>query len=113
MNLSYWAYLPSLAANGIFTALFSLSLALYVVQAVYSRRFLAFSIAMLCGSVLEVIGYVGRLMSYHNPFSQVSPPIQVHACLNLPDYFNINIIFVASVKRLTYNRTGFSLRLFA
>jgi hypothetical protein len=71
MSLSYWAYLPSLAANGTFTALFSLSLALYVVQAVYSRRFIGFSVAMLCGSVLEVIGYVGRLMSYRDPFSEV------------------------------------------
>jgi hypothetical protein len=68
-----------LAANGIFTALFSLSLALYVVQAVYSRRFIGFSVAMLCGSVLEVIGYVGRLMSYHNPFDEVRHSNTIHA----------------------------------
>jgi hypothetical protein len=84
MNLSYWAYLPSLPANGIFTALFSLSLALYLLQAVYSRRFLAFSVAMLCGSVLEVIGYIGRLMSHSNPFSQVrSAPCHTHICIHL------------------------------
>ena len=71
LKLSYWAYLPSLPANGLFTALFSISLILYLVQAVWSRRFIGFSVAMLCGSILEVLGYVGRLLSYHNPFQQV------------------------------------------
>ena len=86
MKLSYWAYIPSLAANGTFTALFSLSLALYIIQAVYSRRFIGFSVAMLCGSVLEVIGYVGRIMSYHNPFDEVWSPNSTHLLLRSSIY---------------------------
>jgi hypothetical protein len=60
-----------LAANSLFIALFSISLMLYIFQAIYSRKFIGFSVAMLCGSILEVLGYVGRLMAYHNVFTQV------------------------------------------
>lgn len=72
MDLSYWSYLPSLAANGLFLGLFSLSLALFIVQSIFSKRFLGFTIAMVSGCILEIIGYIGRVMSWYNPFSEVS-----------------------------------------
>jgi hypothetical protein len=71
LDLSYWAYIPSLPANALFLAIFALSLALFLVQAVLSRRFLGFTIAMVSGCILEVLGYIGRLMSRHNPFNEV------------------------------------------
>ncbi|KAI9657413.1 MAG: hypothetical protein M1821_003095 [Bathelium mastoideum] len=77
LSLSYWAYLPSLAANALFLALFGLSLALYLLQGILSRRFLGFTIAMLCGCTLEVLGYVGRLLSRHNPFDQAAYLLQI------------------------------------
>lgn len=72
LSLSYWAYRPSLAANSLFLAIFGLSTSLFLFQAVLSKRFLGFTIAMVSGCALEVIGYVGRVMSYYNPFNQVS-----------------------------------------
>lgn len=74
LSSSYYAYLPSHPANALFLALFSLSLCSFLLQAVLSRRFIGFSIAMICGCILEVLGYVGRIMSHHDPFSQVRPP---------------------------------------
>lgn len=71
LDLSYWAYLPSLPANAIFTALFGLSLLLFIVQGALSKRFLGFTIAMVSGCILEVLGYIGRLMSRSNPFNEV------------------------------------------
>lgn len=71
LELSYWAYRPSLIANSIFLALFALSLITFLVQAVLSKRFLGFTIAMLSGCILEVLGYAGRIMSYYNPFQEV------------------------------------------
>lgn len=68
---SNWDYLPSLAANGIFIALFSISLAGYLGQGVLSRKFWGFTIAMVGGDILEVLGYAGRIMSYYKPWSQV------------------------------------------
>src|ERR1700753_759664 len=72
LDLSYWAYRPSLAANSLFVALFSISLLCFLGQAIMSRRFLGFSIAMICGGVLEVLGYAGRLWANTNPFEEVS-----------------------------------------
>lgn len=73
---SYYAYRPSLAANAIFLVLFSFSLVCFSLQAALSRRFIGFTIAIVAGCILEVAGYVGRIISYKNPFDQVccSPP---------------------------------------
>lgn len=71
LNTSYWDYLPSLAANGLFTALFSISLLAFSVQAVIYRKYLGFSIAMISGSILEILGYAGRVWAHEDPFSEV------------------------------------------
>lgn len=73
LESSYWDYLPSLAANSIFIALFSLSLAAYLGQAFLSRKFWGFTIAMVGGCILEVLGYAGRIMAYYSPWNQVRP----------------------------------------
>ncbi|KIW00569.1 uncharacterized protein PV09_07923 [Verruconis gallopava] len=96
LGLSYWAYIPSLAANGLFTALFAFSLLLFVVQAFTSRRFVGFSIAMICGSILEVIGYIGRIMSHSNPFSENGFLIQI-VCLTIaPAFYAAGLYFCLS-----------------
>jgi hypothetical protein len=71
IRLSYYNYLPSLAANGTLLALFSFSLCCFLFQVGLSRRFIGFTIAMVSGCILEVLGYVGRVMSWYNPFGQV------------------------------------------
>ncbi|KAI4138328.1 MAG: hypothetical protein L6R39_006845 [Caloplaca ligustica] len=62
---------PSLAANSTFLALFSLSLCAFLVQVHLSKRLIGFTIAMVSGYILEVLGYIGRIMSYHDPFNEV------------------------------------------
>jgi hypothetical protein len=71
LEWSYWGYIPSLAANGLFLALFALSTILYLGQGMLSKRFISFSTAMACGCILEVLGYIGRLMARHNVFNEV------------------------------------------
>ena len=70
---SYYAYRPSLAVNAVFLALFSFSLCCFILQAALSRRFIGFTAAMFSGCSLEVLGYIGRIMSWYNPFNQVFP----------------------------------------
>ena len=76
---SYFAYRPSLAANGVLLALFSFSLTCFILQAALSKRFIGFTIAMVSGCIIEVIGYVGRIISYHNPFNQVNQTLTFRA----------------------------------
>lgn len=65
---------PSLPANATFLALFSLSLCSFLAQVHLSKRFIGFTIAMASGCILEVLGYISRIMSYHNPFNEVQIP---------------------------------------
>ena len=68
---SYFYYRPALAANAVFLAFFSFSLLCFILQGGLSRRFIGFTIAMVSGCVLEVVGYVGRVQGWQNPFAQV------------------------------------------
>jgi hypothetical protein len=72
ISTSYWGYVPSLPANAIFIALFSISTILYVGQAILARRFLGFSIAMISGGILEILGYGGRLWAHYKLWEEVS-----------------------------------------
>ena len=73
---SYYAYRPSLPANAVFLALFAFSLLCFLAQALLSRRFIGFTIALVSGCILEVVGYAGRIVSYINPFNQVGTFIE-------------------------------------
>jgi hypothetical protein len=68
---SYWAYYPSLAANSFFIAIFGLSTVLYLAQGILSKKWLGFTIAMVSGGVLEIIGYAGRIMANSDVYSEV------------------------------------------
>lgn len=72
LSSSYYAYRPSLGANATFITLFSFSLVCFAIQGLLSRRFIGFTVALVCGCALEVIGYAGRILSYKNPFDEVS-----------------------------------------
>lgn len=82
LNLSYWGYLPSVPANALFAALFGISLIGFITASIMSRKFLGFSIAMVSGSILEVLGYAGRIVSFSNPFNQNGFLIQI-VCLTI------------------------------
>jgi len=83
---SYYAYRPSLAANSLFLALFFLSLVGFIAQAALSKRFVGFTIAMSAGCIMEVVGYIGRIMSWKNPFDQNGFLIQI-CCLTIAPAF--------------------------
>jgi hypothetical protein len=64
---SVFQYLPSLAANSIFLALFTISGLLHLYQGVLSKQWFYMTAAIL-GCVTEIIGYVGRILLHNNPF---------------------------------------------
>ena len=68
---SYYDYRPLLAANATFLAFFSLALLCFLLQGFRSRQFLGFTVAVVCGCLLEILGYIGRLISHADPFNQV------------------------------------------
>lgn len=67
LEYSVYRYRPSLAANIVFIALYSLAAALHVFLGVRWRQF-AFMAFMIAGCAVEVVGYVGRVVMHGNPF---------------------------------------------
>ena len=76
---SIYGYFPSLPANAFFLALF---LTLLIAQLYLGVRYKTwtFAVALSCGCFVEAVGYVGRLMLHHNPFSNNGFTMQI-CCL--------------------------------
>lgn len=89
---SIYTYRPSLAANVAFLALFALSGIVHGVQGWITKK-RAFTISVLLGSISEIIGYTGRIISHHDPFDQNGFLIQI-CCITLaPAFFTAGIYF--------------------
>jgi hypothetical protein len=71
LSASYWGYRPSLGANLAFLILFGISTLCYIGQGFFNKAWFGFTIAMVCGCVLEVIGYVGRVLAHDDGFTEV------------------------------------------
>ncbi|KAF4995796.1 hypothetical protein FDECE_12683 [Fusarium decemcellulare] len=97
---SILGYRPSLAANIVFIALFGI---LGVVHAYLGFRWKSwgFMAGMLFGCVSEVVGYVGRVMMWDNPFSFNAFMIQI-VCLTIAPVFYTASIYVTLSKTIVF-----------
>lgn len=65
---SILGYRPSLAANIVFAVLFGIAGIAHLYLGIRWRSW-SFTIPVIIGCVTEIIGYVGRIMLWNNPFS--------------------------------------------
>jgi protein-S-isoprenylcysteine O-methyltransferase Ste14 len=73
--MAYFYYRPSKGVNTAFAVLFGISALLFLVQGIASRkRWLGFTIAMVAGCALEVVGYAGRIRAWTDLYTDVSLP---------------------------------------
>lgn len=98
IDSSYYAYRVSLAANATFCALFALSLIGYLAVSAFTwkRSFRSdhmFTFAMSAGTFLEILGYVGRLMSWDNQWSEDGFLMQI-VCLTIAPAFMAGGIYL-------------------
>lgn len=68
LSYGFIQHSPNLAGIALYIALFSLFLVLHLGFGVIRRTYY-FSIALVLGLILEVLGYAGRLMMRSNPFN--------------------------------------------
>lgn len=97
---SYYFYRVDLAANAAFLAIFALSLIGYLGVFAFTRRALAFTLAMSAGVFLDVLGYVGRIMSWKNQWSENGFLIQI-CCLTIAPAFMAAGIYLC-LRRIVY-----------
>jgi hypothetical protein len=100
ISSSYYFYRVSLAANATFLALFSISLIAYLATFAFTRRATAFTFAMTAGVILEVLGYVGRIQSWQNQWSQTGFLMQI-VCLTIAPAFMAGGIYLC-LRRIVY-----------
>ena len=73
-------YVPSLAGNAFYVAIFALLLFAQIFLGIFYRTW-GFLVATFMGIVLEVIGYIARIQMHFNPFLQNPFLMQVPASL--------------------------------
>jgi hypothetical protein len=61
-------YLPTLAGNAVYAAAFGLLLIVQLGLGIKYKTW-GFTVGMICGLLLEVVGYAGRIMLHDNPFN--------------------------------------------
>jgi hypothetical protein len=76
VELSVYGYLPSLAANITFLALYLLSAVIHVYLGIKWRTW-PFMFSMVAGASNAVLGYAGRIAMHYNPFNFAAFMIQI------------------------------------
>jgi len=100
IETSYYFYRVSLGANITFIVLFGLSFLGYVFTYAFTRRATAFTVAMVIGVILEVIGYAGRIMSWQNQWEENGFLMQI-VCLTIAPAFMAGGIYLC-LRRIVY-----------
>ncbi|KAI1141064.1 RTA1-domain-containing protein [Hypoxylon sp. FL0543] len=83
---SFYPYRIDIVPNAVFLGMFSVSLILFLAVFAYTRRGAFFTVAMVLGLICEILGYVGRIMSWHNQWSENGFLMQI-CCLTIAPAF--------------------------
>ncbi|CAI7601598.1 unnamed protein product [Penicillium viridicatum] len=89
---AYVEYLPSLAGNAFYLAVFAVLLVAQVVLGIRYRTW-GYLGGLFGGLVLEIIGYAGRLQIHYNPFL-FTPYLEYLICLTLAPAFICASIYI-------------------
>ena len=95
ISWSVYKYRPSLVANITFLALYFVALVVHVLLGVRWRT-PGFAGFMSLGCIVEIVGYVGRILLYMNPFSFPGFMIQVIFITSGPVFYTGSIYFTLS-----------------
>lgn len=90
IQYSIYGYFPSLPANTFFLALFTTLLIAQLYLGIRYRTW-TFAFALSCGCLVEAVGYVGRLMLHHNPFSNNGFTMQICCLIMGPAWLAMGI----------------------
>ncbi|KAK1974116.1 parasitic phase-specific protein PSP-1 [Colletotrichum cereale] len=113
LEWSILRYQPSIPASATFIALFVLALIVQAVQGIWWKTW-GFTASMICGCVLEIVGYVGRLIIHDNPFSFEGFLVQIICITVAPVFFSaaIYVLLSQTINFLDRSISRFPPRLF-
>ena len=92
---SVYQYRPSLASSIVFILLYVLAMAIHIYLGIrWKMRF--FMIFMIIGCLVEIIGYIGRIILYNNPFNFNGFIIQIVLITTGPVFYTAAIYITLS-----------------
>ncbi|EME44105.1 hypothetical protein DOTSEDRAFT_151785, partial [Dothistroma septosporum NZE10] len=89
---SVYGYRPNLAATVFFLVLFTTSGLMYTWQGVLTKTKF-FTTAMVLGCLSELLGYVAKLLLYHDPFSDSGFKMSVVLLTFAPAFYSAGIYY--------------------
>ena len=106
LSLGQVDYLPTVAGNALYAAIFGL---LVICQIGFGIRYKTwgYMIALLCGLVIEIVGYIGRIMMHNNIFDNNSF-IMYLVCLTIAPAFLGAGIYLCLSRIVTVYGAGLS-----
>ena len=61
-------YIPTLVGNTVYAAAFGILLIVQIGLGIKYKTW-GFMVGMICGLLIEVVGYAGRILLHYNPFN--------------------------------------------
>ncbi|CAM1509006.1 Fc.00g027450.m01.CDS01 [Cosmosporella sp. VM-42] len=95
LEWSVYKYRPSLPTNIVFLILYALAMAVHIYLGVRWKSW-GFMTFMILGCFVEIIGYVGRIIMYNNPFSFPGFMIQIVFITTGPVFYTASIYVTLS-----------------
>ncbi|KAF5014007.1 hypothetical protein FDECE_37 [Fusarium decemcellulare] len=92
---SVYQYRPSLPANIIFIILYAIAMGVHIFLGIRWKSWF-YMIFMILGCFFEIIGYIGRLLLYNNPFSFPGFMIQIVFITSGPVFYTAAIYVTLS-----------------
>ncbi|KAK2052914.1 parasitic phase-specific protein PSP-1 [Colletotrichum caudatum] len=113
LEWSILRYQPSTPASGVFIAFFALAWILHAIQG-FKWKTWGFSASMIFGCILEIVGYVGRLIIHNNPFDFQGFLMQIICITVAPVFFSaaIYVLLSQTISFLDRSISRFPPRLF-
>lgn len=102
---SVYRYRPSLPANSVFIALYSLLLVAHLYLGHRWKGARWFMWCMVAGCLDEIVGYAGRVMMWHNPFNFAAFMIQIVCVTTAPVFFCAGIYVTLARTINAFNPT--------
>lgn len=82
-----YGYYPLIGWNAAFAGFFSLSLILNIVLGMRYKTW-AYGIAMSLGCIGEIVGYIGRIIMWNNPFDEAGFQMQICCLIIAPAFIS-------------------------
>ncbi|KAF5521205.1 Sphingoid long-chain base transporter RSB1 [Colletotrichum aenigma] len=100
IHYSLYRYRPNIAVNALFLALYGLAGLIHIFLGIRWRSYW-FMTFMVLGCLSEIVGYIGRIMLYHNPFAFVPFMLQIVFITSGPVWYTA-AIYVTLSKAITH-----------